>query len=300
MTDHTTRNLCAKGLNKRYGSQQVLHDLNLTIEPGHIYGLIGRNGAGKTTLLSILTGQNPLTSGQVTYGDEPVWENPRALADLCFARELNATAETAQISVKEFLYAGQLFCPHWDKQFADSLIQTFGIDRKKRIAKLSKGQMSMVTITAALASRAPVTLLDEPAAGLDVVIREKFYRMLLDEYTKTGRTFVVSTHIIEEAASVFDRVIILDEGHIIADAPTEELVDQFRYLSGEKTAVDAALAAHGVQPLQVQELGPHKMTAVRGDAELFAALAEDPALTLSGMNLQNVFVALCGHGDEEG
>ena len=66
-------------------------------------------------------------------------------------------------------------------------------------------------------------------------------------------------------------------GHIIADAPTEELVDQFRYLSGEKTAVDAALAAHGVQPLQVQELGPHKMTAVRGDAELFAALAEDPA-----------------------
>ena len=80
MTDHTTRNLCAKGLNKRYGSQQVLHDLNLTIEPGHIYGLIGRNGAGKTTLLSILTGQNPLTSGQVTYGGEPVWENPRALA----------------------------------------------------------------------------------------------------------------------------------------------------------------------------------------------------------------------------
>ena len=236
----------------------------------------------------------------MTYGGEPVWENPRALADLCFARELNATAETAQISVKEFLYAGQLFCPHWDKQFADSLIETFGIDRKKRIAKLSKGQMSMVTITAALASRAPVTLLDEPAAGLDVVIREKFYRMLLDEYTKTGRTFVVSTHIIEEAASVFDRVIILDEGHIIADAPTEELVDQFRYLSGEKTAVDAALAAHGLQPLQVQELGPHKMTAVRGDAELFAALAEDPALSLSGMNLQNVFVALCGHGDEEG
>ena len=179
-------------------------------------------------------------------------------------------------------------------------MEKFGLDRKKRIAKLSKGQMSMVTITAALASRAPVTLLDEPAAGLDVVIREKFYRMLLDEYTKTGRTFVVSTHIIEEAASVFDRVIILDEGHIIADAPTEELVDQFRYLSGEKTAVDAALAARGLQPLQVQELGPHKMTAVRGDAELFAALAEDPALTLSGMNLQNVFVALCGHGDEEG
>ena len=300
MTQQTARALCARGLNKRYGSQQVLHDLNLTIEPGHIYGLIGRNGAGKTTLLSILTGQNTKDSGQVTYGDEPVWENPRALGDLCFARELNATAETAQISVKEYLYAGQLFCPHWDKALADSLVEKFGLDRKKRIAKLSKGQMSMVTITAALASKAPVTILDEPAAGLDVVMRERFYRLILDEFAATGRTFVISTHIIEEAASVFDRVVILDEGHIIADSPTEELVDRFRYVSGSQTALDAALAARGVQPLQVQQLGPHKMAAVQGDAALFEALSDDPALTVTGMNLQNVFVALCGHGDEEG
>ena len=60
------------------------------------------------------------------------------------------------------------------------------------------------------------------------------------------------------------------------------------------------MSAHGVQPLQVQELGAHKMAAVRGDAALFEALAADPALTVAGMNLQNVFVALCGHGDEEG
>lgn len=294
------RVLRAEGLCKSYGKQQVLHDLDLTIEPGCIYGLIGRNGAGKTTLLSILTGQNTMDAGKVTYGGEPVWENPRALSELCFARELNATAETAQISVKEYLYAGQLFCPHWDKAMADSLIEKFGIDRKKRIAKLSKGQMSMVTITAALASKAPITILDEPAAGLDVIMREKFYRMLLEEYATTGRTFLVSTHIIEEASGVFERVIVLDEGRIIADRPTEELIDEFRYVSGEKTALDAALAGHGVQPLQVQELGAHKMAAVRGDARLFAALADDPALTVAGMNLQNVFVALCGHGDEEG
>ena len=78
--------------------------------------------------------------------------------------------------------------------------------------------MSMVTITAALASRAPVTILDEPAAGLDVVMRECFYRLLLDDYAETNRTFVISTHIIEEAAGVFERVIVLDEGRVIANS----------------------------------------------------------------------------------
>ena len=301
MTEQTTaRALCARGLNKSYGSQPVLHDLDLTIEPGCIYGLIGRNGAGKTTLLSILTGQNTKNSGQVTYGGEPVWENPRALADLCFARELSPASEVAALQVGEYLLAARLFCPRWDEDYADALLQKFGIARKKRLNKLSKGQMSMVTITAALASRAPVTILDEPAAGLDVVMRERFYRLLLDDYAATGRTFVISTHIIEEAAGVFERVAVLDEGRIIADAPTEEFVDGFRYVSGSAAAVDGALAACGVQPLRVQTVGSHKIAAVRGDAALFDRLCADDALTVEAMNLQNAFVALCGHGDEEG
>ena len=86
------RVLAAQGLCKNYGEQTVLKDLDLALEPGRIYGLIGRNGAGKTTLLSILTGQNTKNGGEVTYGGEPVWENPRALGDLCFARELNPSS----------------------------------------------------------------------------------------------------------------------------------------------------------------------------------------------------------------
>ena len=79
--------------------------------------------------------------------------------------------------------------------------------------------MSMVTILIALASRSPITILDEPAAGLDVVMRERFYQLLLDDFAQTGRTFLVSTHIIEEAASVFEQVIILDEGVSWKTAP---------------------------------------------------------------------------------
>ena len=95
----------------------------LAVEPGCIYGLIGRNGAGKTTLLSILTGQNTKNSGEVTYGGEPVWENPHALSDLCFARELNPGSEVAALQVEEYLLAARLFCPRWDEEYARTLIK---------------------------------------------------------------------------------------------------------------------------------------------------------------------------------
>lgn len=296
--------LCAKGVCKSYGTNQVLKELDLTIRPGCIYGLIGRNGAGKTTLLGILTGQNTMDKGQVTYGGAPVWENRDVLRQICFSRELNAMGLTGQnaLKVRDYLRAASIFYPGWDKEYAARLLAKFGLEEKKAVAKLSKGQMSMVTILIALASGAPVTILDEPVAGLDVVAREDFYRLLLEDYGKTGRTFVISTHIIEEAAQVFERVLILDGGVIREDAPTEELVDQFRYVSGPQDAVDAALAAQGVSALAVQTLGRHKMAAVRGGEALFAALAARPELDVAPMNLQNVFVALCGHeaAGEEG
>lgn len=202
---------------KSYNKKEVLHSVSLTIEPGKIYGLIGRNGAGKTTLLSILTAQNTHDSGLVTYNGERVWENQKALDEICFSRELSPMLLFGQntLKVKEYLRAAALYYPHWDKEYATRLIEMFGLDTKKKIYKLSKGMMSMVTIVLALASRAPITILDEPVAGLDVVAREQFYDVLLADYAETGRTFIISTHIIEEAAGVFEDIIFIDNGRVI-------------------------------------------------------------------------------------
>ena len=288
--------LIAQGVCKAYGKNEVLHNLDLTIEPGRIYGLIGRNGAGKTTLLGILTAQNTLDSGSVTYGGEPVWENQKVLEQICFSRELQPTLFSGQnnLKVKHYLGSAAIYYPNWDEAYARRLLEEFHLEEKKKICQLSKGQLSMVTILIALASGAPLTILDEPAAGLDVVMRERFYQLLLEDYGRTGRTFIVSTHIIEEAASVFEQVIILDEGRILENCPTEELVDQFRYISGREDEVDRV--CQGLQVLTAQQMGRHKTVAVRaGEAQLQAALAAD--VDVSPMNLQNVFVALCGHGD---
>ena len=288
--------LKAEGLCKAYGSKQVLQNLDLTIQPGKIYGLIGRNGAGKTTLLGILTAQNTKDAGEVTYGGQPVWENQAVLSQICFSRELQPTQFGGQnnLKVRDYLRSAAIFCPNWDQEYADRLLSEFQLETKKKICQLSKGQMSMVTILVALASRAPLTILDEPAAGLDVVMRERFYQLLLDDFAETGRTFLVSTHIIEEAASVFEQVIILDQGRILENSPTDELIDQFRYVSGREDEVDRVCA--GVEVLSRRTVGRHTTAAVRGNPEKLAALSGD--VDIAPMNLQNVFVALCGHGDE--
>ncbi|MBR4993052.1 MAG: ATP-binding cassette domain-containing protein, partial [Lachnospiraceae bacterium] len=153
--------LVCKDLVKAYGHNEVLHSVNLEIEKGKIYGFIGRNGAGKTTLLSVASGQNPATNGEITVNGMPVWENQEARDIICFSRELNPMngngANTTK--VKDYLKAAAIYMPKFDKAYADELVKAFGLDTKKRISKLSKGMMSMVTIIVALASKADYTFL---------------------------------------------------------------------------------------------------------------------------------------------
>ena len=125
--------LSAQHITKNYGKKQVLHDVSIDIEPGIIYGLIGRNGAGKTTLLSILTAQNTWDIGTVTYGDAPVWENAAALADICFSRELSPMMMFGEntYKVRDYLKAAATYYPYWDEAYAQRLVQRFGLETKK-------------------------------------------------------------------------------------------------------------------------------------------------------------------------
>lgn len=284
--------LVCENIEKRYGKKNVLNGVNLTIEQGKIYGLIGRNGAGKTTLLSILTAQNPATEGSVFYDGMPVWENREALDHLCFSRELNTLSMLGPntIKVKEYLRMARIYYPNWDWEMEQRLVAQFGLDVKKRISKLSKGMLSMVTIIIALASKADITILDEPVAGLDVVAREDFYRLVLEEHEATGRTFVISTHIIEEAANVFEKVIFLKDGSILLEEDTQELLERAVHVSGLAEEVDAACA--GLTVHHTEMIGRSKgVTVLLKEGQSLAAGYD---VTAQPVSLQNLFVALCG------
>ena len=284
------KKLICSGITKKYGKKEVLHKVDLELKPGKIYGLIGRNGAGKTTLLSIMSAQNPTTQGQVLLGETPVWENQEALKHIYFSREINPNSTVySGLKVKEHLKIAAAYLPNWDQEMADRLVTLFHLDKKKRISKLSKGMASMLTIVTALASKADFTFLDEPVAGLDVVARERFYRLLVEEFTESGRTFVVSTHIIEEASDVFEEVIFLHEGEILLKENTQELLEHCVYVSGKTEAVEEAVKGKEIHARQV--LGRSQGVMVRLKEE--EQILQDGQITLQHMNLQKIFVSLC-------
>lgn len=289
------KKLICSGITKKYGKKEVLHKVDLELEPGKIYGLIGRNGAGKTTLLSIMSAQNPTTQGQVLLGETPVWENQEALKHIYFSREINPNSTVySGLKVKEHLKIAAAYLPNWDQEMADRLVTLFHLDKKKRISKLSKGMASMLTIVTALASKADFTFLDEPVAGLDVVAREQFYRLLVEEFTESGRTFVVSTHIIEEASDVFEEVIFLHEGEILLKENTQELLEHCVYVSGKTEAVEEAVKGKEIHARQVLGRSQGVMVRLKEDEQILP----DGQITLQHMNLQKIFVSLCSGEDE--
>lgn len=284
--------LVCEALCKTYGKNIVLENLELTLESGKIYGLIGRNGAGKTTMLSIMSNQNPASEGKVTLDGENIWENRKALDRICFSRELNITRESglSAYSIKKYLNAAACYFTHWDKEMADRLMKEFGLKPKAKLGKISKGMLSMVTIIVAMASKAEFTFLDEPVAGLDVVAREQFYKLLLEEYTETGRTFVISTHIIEEATDVMEEVIIIDKGRIIRKENTQELISHARYVTGLAEQVDGATA--GLPCHHAESMGRSKgVTVLLNEGQ---ELNPGYDVTVQPLSLQKIFVALCG------
>ena len=205
---------------------------------------------------------------------------------------MNITPENglSAYTVKMYLDTAAAYFAHWDKEMAANLVKEFGLKPKTKLGKLSKGMLSMVTIIVAMASKAEFTFMDEPVAGLDVVAREQFYKLLLEEYTETGRTFVISTHIIEEAADVMEEVIILNQGKIVLKENTQELVDRARYVTGLNEEVDRATA--GMECHHAENMGRSKGVTVllKEGQEIDRSLD----VTVQPLSLQRIFVALCG------
>lgn len=285
-------NLKCKNIKKIYNKKEVLKGIDLELERGKIYGLIGRNGVGKTTLLSILSAQNPASEGKVTLDGEEVWENQKIIDQICFSREISQMAGNGQntLKIKDYLKAASIFYPKWNKELAEELMQKFKLEKKAKICKLSKGMLSMLTIIIALASEAEYTFLDEPVAGLDVVARDMFYKLLLREYSKSGRTFVISTHIIEEAADIFEEVIIVNQGKILLKENTQELLERTVHVSGK--AEDVMAAIEGLKCCRKEMVGRSMGATIM--LKPGESVKEGYPVSVQNMNLEKLFVALCG------
>lgn len=279
----------ARNLSIAYGAQTVVRGLDFRLEAGKIHALLGRNGSGKTTLLSVIAALRRPSSGAILVDGAAPYENPAVTHEVALIRASGDVPDTCR--VREALKVASRFRPHWDQDFADRLLDRFKIEKRKRFSTLSRGQQSAVGIVLGLASRAPLTLLDEAYLGLDAPGRYVFYQELLDDYIAHPRTIVLSTHLIEEVADLFESVLILKDGGVLLHESADALRSKGAAIIGPADAVDAA--TRGLRVVNQRMLGRTKSVTVFGDlAEDTIRTAKSAGLEIAPVPLQDLFVHL--------
>jgi ABC-2 type transport system ATP-binding protein len=229
---------------RTFGRTDALSGVSLTIPENSICGLLGRNGAGKTTIMSLVAGQDRPTSGTVNVLGHRPFENEAVLSRISFVRDNQRYPDNYRLH--HVLRIAPDFAPNWSDEVAAELVDGLRIPDRTQIKKFSRGQLSSVAIVLGLASRAPVTLLDEPYLGLDVTARALFHDALIRDFAAHPRTVVLSTHLIEESEALFDRVIIVDRGQVRVDAESDRIGELAFTVSGTTDAVDAVSAGRTV------------------------------------------------------
>jgi ABC-2 type transport system ATP-binding protein len=244
-----TAAISVTGLSRRYRGQLALDNVSFDIEPGSITGLLGRNGAGKTTLLRILAGAEFPSAGSVTLLGASPLKSDALLHRMVFVREdqrYPGYGLPGGFKVWHALRAASWFYPDWDAGLAEALVADFGLPRGRSVKGLSRGMRSALGIVIGLAARAEVTLFDEPYAGLDPVARQLFYDRLLADYAEHPRTMLLSTHLIDEAAGLLERVVVIDSGRVVLDAAADEIRGAATSVSGPAIAVGEFTAGRTV------------------------------------------------------
>lgn len=290
-----TPTIHAEGLTRQYGGEFALEDVTLDVEAEAITGLLGRNGSGKTTFMRLVSAQEFATAGTVSvFGQSPV-ENDAVLRRIVFVREDQVYPD---FTVENALTTASWFYPNWSQELADELCADFQLPTKRRIRKLSRGMRSGLSIVLGLASRAELTLLDEPYAGLDAVARHIFYDRLLADFMQHPRTILLSTHLVDEVADLLEHVVMIADGRVVLDAPADDVRGQAATVTGPTTMVEQFISGRHVWRRQV--LGTRTSVVVSGpfdDSE--KAYAKNLNLTVEPLSLQQLMVHTSQNSDSK-
>jgi len=281
----------AEGLTKRYGETLALDGLDLSIEPGEVYGYLGPNGAGKTTTIRLLLGIHRPTRGRAALFGIDAWADP-----------VEAHRRVAYVSGEPFLWPGMtgaetvefLARLHGgtDRAYRDELVRRFDLDTKKKVRALSKGNRQKVQLVAALATRADLLMLDEPTSGLDPLM-EMAFRECIREAKERGQAVFLSSHILSEVEALCDRVGILREGRLVDQGTLAEL----RHLSTQTVEVTFSDRVPQLPPLPGVQVNPAGPNALRFEVSgsvgpVINALAGHPvsALVSREPSLEEIFM----------
>jgi ABC-2 type transport system ATP-binding protein len=212
-----------QNLNKSYGQRQVLQNLNIHIYPGEIYGLLGANGAGKTTTINIICNLLKADSGQIKINGRPLAETTKNWLGIAPQENLLYKNLTCEENLNFFAQIYGLNRQQRRQQIKSTLAAVNLLDRAKNpIETLSGGMQRRMNIAVALVHQPKLLILDEPTTGLDIETRYEIWDLIW-QLKKQGMTILLTTHLLDEAQRLCQRIGILKEGKIVAEGTLEEL-----------------------------------------------------------------------------
>lgn len=288
-----------ESVTRRFGDLTALDDVTLEIGSGRIVGLLGPNGAGKSTLLSLLQGQRRPTSGTVQlFGGNPT--------DYRVRRELGCTPqETALPAALRVGEVVDLVSAHFDNPVPKhEIAQEFGFSDllRRQTGSLSGGQKRRISVALAFVSRPKLVLLDEPTTGLDVDARRTLWEAVRRQHA-AGATVVVTSHYLEEIEALAERVVVINEGRVLADGDLAEVIGMvgLRMLRLTTPNPDAVSALPGVVDTRAESDGSHTFFVRDADAavvELVRSGVPFTDLGVRGATLEEAFLTLTSKPSE--
>lgn len=288
-----------RGLTKRYGDLVAVSDVSFEVAEGEFFGILGPNGAGKTTTLELVEGIREPDGGAVTVLGESPWpRNERLLPRI--GVQLQASAFFERLTAREQLHTfGDLYGV--PRQRADEMLEVVGMQDKADVREhlLSGGQRQRLSIACALVHHPELVFLDEPTAALDPQARRNLWDLLRDIQSR-GTTVVYTTHYLDEAEALCDRVAIMDHGRILdLDSPASLVrgLDAPTRVALPDGVLDVRTARSLPGADHVTETDDEVVVSTREPAVLVSALAERNALdgvSVRTATLEDVFLALTG------
>ncbi len=227
-------------LGRRYGKIWGLRDCALEVPAGAVAALVGPNGAGKTTLLEMIIGLLEPTEGQVAvFGQASRANTAESLARVGYVAQDHPLYR--DFTVADMFRLGRAMNPGWDQQVAAARMDALGIPPQRKVKHLSGGQRAQVSLTMALAKRAPLLVLDEPLSSLDPVARLEFMREVMATAADANLTFLISSHVVSELERYCDWLIVLAHGHVQLAGLADDLLAAHRLLTVPRATPDAEL-----------------------------------------------------------
>ena len=257
--------LTVKGLSKSFGAKRAITDLSLTLEEGHIFGMLGTNGAGKSTLLRVMSGILRADSGSIHLDNMSVYENPAAKREICYLSDDPTFLPNASITEMGRMQAA--YYPDYSESKLKALCERFALPMNERITSFSKGTQKRAQICLGLALNPRVLLCDETFDGLDPVMRDSFKRVLSQETVDRGLITVLAGHNQQEMEDICDSVGFLHEGKLVCSGDLDALLSDVHRvqlipaneISDEEFSV--------FNPLRLQRQGKLCMMTLRGDRQ---------------------------------